>query len=155
MIRFRPCIELAAAGALLLGLAGCGRGEQAHQAVLKSVDVLVLVDRDPAPALPVGGREVRPLPQESERAQEKIVEVEEAPLCQSLLVGGETPLQLREHRYGGVDPAPAAQRRDLFEEAVQGRARDELAGDLRALRGGRDAEAFGEPGGLGLLAQQQ
>ena len=104
---------------------------------------------------PVELGEVRPLPQQRQRPQEQVVEVEQAPALQGLLVerrsaAASSGERLRVYRA-------AADASDLLQKPLGlGRSEvEELARDLHPLRRGRHPEAAGEPRRLRLLAQQR
>src|SRR6185436_16666195 len=104
---------------------GAGRCQKTDEGVLQRVDVLVLVDGDPAEALPVECRELGMLPKESHGLEEEIVEVDKVPSLQRLCIAG-GPL-------ANVPFAQAAEARDLVQQALGPHRREieQLANDLQ------------------------
>ncbi len=81
------------------------RGEQAQQQVLEFVDVLVLVNADPAEPVAVVRHQVGVGGEQGDRQRDQVVEVDQVPRAQRLVVAG--------HQVGevGVDRAGRAGRR--------------------------------------------
>ena len=129
------------------------RGRQdLDQGVLESVNILILVDRDPAEALPVPLREVRPRPQQRQGFQEKVVEIEQISFPQGRLIGGDPAGKLRR---GILLSPPAADLPHLLQKPLRprGSESEEIADDLRPLHRGGHPETGGEAGRFRLLPE--
>jgi len=130
------------------------RRQDLDQRVLESVDVLILVDRDPAETLPVLLREVRPRPQQRQGLEEKVVEIEQIPRLHRRLVGGDPSCKL----WGGAPLSPpAADLPHLLQKPLRPRGceSEEVADDLRPLHRGGHPEARCEAGRFRLLPEDR
>src|SRR4029077_19536727 len=128
---------------------GAGGSEDPEERGLERIDVLVLVDRDPgeAPAVALGAVGLRL--EQRQGLEEEIVEVDKTPLGPGRPVGGAPAGKVP------VLPPAAANLSHLFQEplGLRGSEAEEIAGDLRPLRRGGDAESWGEPRPLRLLLE--